>query len=215
MAEDFYVYGLKCNCHPERGVRYVGITGAGAGVRLRDHLKNSRKPDSDRIGGLPVYRWMRKHGADNIRMSLLETCETQDQLNEREVFWIRELGTFAPGGMNMTLGGGGKRGYRHSEETKNRISALKRGKPGFSKSGLSVADVHEIKKRLWGGETAAGLAETYQVSRKTLKDISQGNTWNHVPWPIGPRQKARTSERLRDAIEKRGRGPDGRLEKAQ
>src|SRR5690606_8353724 len=112
--------------------------------------------------------------------------QTQEAGDAAERRWIKELNTFGPGGLNMTEGGLGKSGYRHSQETKDRISMKKRGRPGFNKSGLTDAQFKEIKIRLWNGETPSELSEEYGVSRKTIKDVNQGKTKNHIPWPIGP-----------------------------
>jgi len=189
------VYGLKCRCHPGSGVRYVGQTSVGLDVRFSEHIKNSKKPPTDRIGGLPVYRWIRKHGVDNIESVVLEDCIAHDNLDVREEWWIAKLNTFVPNGLNMTRGGGGKRGYHHSPESRAKISASKMGKPSTGRASMSVETVRYIKDRLWHGDSIADLAETGIATSKCIKDISQGKTWNHVPWPIGPRQRMRTSER--------------------
>lgn len=215
VDDGFVVYGLYCICIRCQGkpnpIRYVGQTRRSVGERLNEHLKNSRRDKNHRIGGLPVYRWVRKHGEGNIRLKVLATGLDDATVDAAEVHQIAVLGTRAPDGLNMTDGGMGKSGYRHSEQTKKAISEKKRGVPGFSKSGLTVHQVEEIKLRLWEGETQAYLADEFQVSRKTLKDISQGKTWNHVPWPIGPRRRMRSSELRSRIIRSRKRDSSGRL----
>ena len=43
------------------------------------------------------------------------------------------------------------------------------------------------------------VANNFNVSRNTVNHISNNRTWKSVPWPIGPRQKMRTTE-LRSEI---------------
>lgn len=209
------IYGLYCVCDlcwsAEGRIRYVGQTWKEVEFRFREHLSNSRKASNDRIGGLAVYRWVRKHGAKNIRYRILEEVQTQEAGDAAERRWIKELNTFGPGGLNMTEGGLGKSGYRHSQETKDQISMKKRGRPGFNKSGLTDAQFKEIKIRLWNGETPSELSEEYGVSRKTIKDVNQGKTKNHIPWPIGPRERTRTKELRQDLTKNRVRDGRGRL----
>lgn len=210
------VYGLYCSCescaleNPER-IKYIGQTRRDAFGRLAEHRKNVRKSVHDRIGGLPIYKWMRKHGAKNIQMKILGGDLDESLIDDVEKHWIKFYGTFGSGGYNMTNGGLGKSGYRHSDETKRIISEKKRGVPGFSKSGLTEGQVLEIKARLWDGETQTELAIEYGVSKKTLADISQGKVKNHVPWPIGPRRRPRTSELLANRIAERERDDLGRI----
>lgn len=207
----FVIYGLYCTCHPEASIRYVGQTSQGLSTRFADHRKIAKTGMEHRVGRLPIYRWMRKHGIENIACTVLE--EFQDgSVDEREVYWINRLSTFhASGGLNMTLGGMGKRGYNHSDLTKSRMSRNKSGRPGFSKSGLTVEIVERIKLELWSGETVKETADRYGVSAKTIKDINQSKCWNHVNWPIGPRQKMRTRNLLAKNLLSRDRDKKGRL----
>lgn len=50
------------------------------------------------------HRALQKDGKQNFSWEILEYCE-QEQLNEREKFWIKALETFGPKGYNMTEGG--------------------------------------------------------------------------------------------------------------
>ena len=52
---------------------------------------------------------MRAHGAENFSCEVIEECETREQLNEREIFWIVYFNCKSPNGYNCTDGGeGGK-----------------------------------------------------------------------------------------------------------
>lgn len=67
-----------------------------------------------------VSAW-KKYGADAFEWVVLEECELS-HLDEREIFWIAEKDSYK-NGYNQTIGGGGLRGYKASDETRRKISA--------------------------------------------------------------------------------------------
>lgn len=69
----------------------------------------------------------KKYGLDNWKVEILKECETQDELNNLEVYYIKKLNTKRPNGYNLTDGGEGVSGYHCSEEHKLKISLAKRG----------------------------------------------------------------------------------------
>jgi len=64
-----------------------------------------------------------KYGWDNHIFEVIEECD-ESLLNEREIFWIKELDTYlTPNGMNLTKGGDGQRNsWKHDIE---RVKAAK------------------------------------------------------------------------------------------
>lgn len=85
--------------------RYVGLTRCGARERLRVHRKHARRGVLD----LPVYRWMRKHGAETIQMDVLQAVATPAELNACEMRWIATLAAAGHDLLNCTAGGSGLR----------------------------------------------------------------------------------------------------------
>lgn len=203
------VYGLFCacsNCREGRPgeIRYVGQTMNGLARRFRDHLRTASKPPATRtqLISLPVYRWIGKHGVDNIRAVLLDSCEDSSGLDTLEKFWIDELGTFGEGtGLNLSEGGIGLQGYAHTSESKakmkknfeDRSRRMMSSKPGESHplATFTEAEVLVVKQRLWQGERAWDIAIDLGVPLHRIQQINADKSWNHVPWPIGPRIKPR------------------------
>lgn len=119
------IYGLSLD-----GVthRYVGYTTRGTRWRLQRHLEDSRRL---RGGNRALYRWVRRHGEDEVQATVLEAVTDVEQLAEREVWWIAELRLYAGdrhGGLNLTRGGDGTFGYRHTPEARAAITAAQRGR---------------------------------------------------------------------------------------
>lgn len=71
-----------------------------------------------------LYNSLKKYGPENHIFEILERCFIE-QLNEREIYWIKFYESYDLG-LNLNLGGGGI--LFHSEETKRKISSSHIGK---------------------------------------------------------------------------------------
>ena len=103
--------------HLDDGIfRYIGKTQYGAAKRLESHLKEAIRGKLQ----YPVYHWIRKHGIENIRMTVLETTDSLDELNileKKHIAEIRKTGL----ALNITDGGDGHTAL-HTQDTKDQIS---------------------------------------------------------------------------------------------
>ena len=81
---------------------YVGQTTRTAAIRWKEHQKNIQALKHR----LPLYKALDKYGVDNFVVEVLEICE-DNQLNEKEVYWIKKLESFGEKGYNCTVGGQG------------------------------------------------------------------------------------------------------------
>ena len=107
------------------GKGYVGQTRGSVATRFCRH-RASANAGSD----LAIHRAMRKYGNENFRVEVLDSCDSQSQLNELEQYYIKLFGTLAPlgHGYNMTPGGDGLSGFTMSLESKLKMSLAKKGK---------------------------------------------------------------------------------------
>ncbi len=65
---------------------------------------------------------------ESFEISVLEYCGI-DSLNERELFWIEFFKSYIKeNGYNLTKGGDGIRGYKHSLEARDKISVTHKGR---------------------------------------------------------------------------------------
>ncbi|MBR1645192.1 MAG: helix-turn-helix domain-containing protein [Selenomonadaceae bacterium] len=71
----------------------------------------------------PLGNAMRQCGLENFTIEVIERCDTQEQLDTREKFWIRALNCMTPNGYNQSLGG--ERG--HINRSKNRTKTVSAG----------------------------------------------------------------------------------------
>lgn len=80
--------------------------------RIMEHFCVNTKPLT------PVKEAVIKYGKENFSVDVLEECHDTSTLYERELYWIGKLKP----SYNVRMGGAGDESYRHSEETKKRLS---------------------------------------------------------------------------------------------
>jgi len=121
------IYGLFCRCHPHRGIRYVGLTRRGFRDRWSGHLSDmKRKPNT------PVYRWISKHGADQVAHVVLQ-APPAPELSAAEIRWIATLREAGCDLLNKTDGGIGAHGLFPTAATRAKMSAAHRGDKSWTK----------------------------------------------------------------------------------
>lgn len=79
--------------------------------------------------GVYIQKAIKKHGKENFKVEILEWCYSQEELNEREVYWIDFYQAVESDNFyNLAKGGDGcKKGSKLSEETKQRLSEIHQG----------------------------------------------------------------------------------------
>lgn len=120
------------------GKQYVGITTQPIARRWSDHVSKAHQGRQTIIALA-----MRKHGAEMFTMTLLGEASSWEELCAMEQAAIASYQTFHPHGYNMTHGGDGTLGRLHSEDTKQRIAAKKRGIPLQLHVRLAVSQCHK------------------------------------------------------------------------
>ena len=108
------------------GKRYVGITCRGYKERYKEHLSQALGTDLDTRS---VHYGIKKYGAENFSLICLEKGIPDELAEERERYYIELYHTYYEFGIgyNLTLGGGGVVGYKHSQESKDKISKSLKG----------------------------------------------------------------------------------------
>lgn len=133
------IYGLYCTCHPERGIRYVGKTIQPIGLRLTQHRQKAKHLR------LPSSRWILKHGTKNVLAVVLEECSV-DELSKAELRHIEKL---MPLGnlLNVIVSEQGHATFKHSAETRAKMSKSQKGRKKPPGTGLKVSIANTGKKR--------------------------------------------------------------------
>lgn len=109
----------------ETGKLYIGQTIKPA-ARFRYH----RNPSA---ASTAIARSIKKYGKDRFDFVFLERCDSAEELNERETYWITTLETLVPNGYNLNNGGNSRRA---SQETLEKMRASMLGKNVGSENGM-------------------------------------------------------------------------------
>ena len=102
---------------------YVGITTKTLAQRWSMHLNNASK----KIAGRALYAAMKKYGIERFKIMEIGRADSIGDLKKFEQQQIAALGSMAPGGYNLTAGGDGITGYRHTEEQCRRHAERHKG----------------------------------------------------------------------------------------
>lgn len=105
------------------GMCYIGKTLFELNYRKRKHIEASNRNS-------PYYfhRALGKYDPSNFEWVILFVSNNDLELCEYEKYFIKTIGTMLPKGYNLTKGGDGIGGYRFSEDTKRKMSLLRKGK---------------------------------------------------------------------------------------
>ena len=190
------------------GKGYVGKTMKTMGKRKRSHEKDTRRGSS-----CYFHNALRKYGFDIFEWRMLIEDDNEEELNESEVACIKMFKTKSPNGYNLTDGGDGatgcfvyedtiikikeaRKGYRHSEETKAKISKANKGlRKGSHHSRETKAKISKANK----GKHFASLETRMKISNalkgksfsiEHITNLSKGQKRRYVD----PKERIKLSE---------------------
>lgn len=153
------------------GKQYVG-------KRSRDY-----RNDYDYIGsGTILLRARSKYGRENFVKEIIEECDTLEELNSREEYWIDFYNAVEdPNFYNLTpKANGSAKGSKRSEETKKKISESLTGKPLSDDHKKSIS--YSLTGRHLSEDTKQKLSDTL-TGRKMpdwfssfISEAKKGNT---------------------------------------
>lgn len=113
----------------------------------------------------PLYQAIRKYGIENFEFSILEECKVEE-LNDKEIDYIKLNNSFVPNGYNQTFGGQGN----HGHGTK-----------------ITLEQVYEIIELLkTTDKTNKEIGKLYDLSETTISGINTGYFWylDEINYPI-------------------------------
>lgn len=116
--------------------------------------------------GMNLKRAIGKYGKENFIVEILQICESNEELNEAEIWWIAKLDAIKVG-YNIDVGG--QKGPKESPEiTGEKISKGHRKKLDKIKEQI-------IKDSVSGSMTISAIAEKYHTSIEVLQKFYQEN----------------------------------------
>ncbi len=119
---------------------------------------------------------IKKYGKDNFEVKIMAKANSIEELNHREAYYIKLLNTLSPIGYNLTRGGEGTVGRKHSIETKEKMSIAHKNKPAHNKGKVrTIAERKKIssgaKGRVQSTETRIKISEKHK--NKKLSELTK------------------------------------------
>lgn len=195
------------------GKVYIGKTIQGLKLRKYQHIRYSK----NKTNYFVFHRALSKYGESNFKWSIIDTAENEKELNEKEIFWISEYKkTYNL--YNMTNGGEGVSGYKHTDESKKKLSEKLKGKPAPNKGlpaynkGIPMSEEQKKKmseERKGKPSGAKGKKRSEESKLKQSIAMSGKIPWNknkkksQIAWNIGISPSEETKEKMKKAWVKR------------
>jgi group I intron endonuclease len=101
---------------------YVGQTIRPKSRFYRHRFASTQKCD------YPLYRAFRKYGKNHFQMYVIEECNSHQDANEAEMFYIAYFTSIGASLYNLTKGGDGCLGHKRSLETRRKMSEKAKGR---------------------------------------------------------------------------------------
>lgn len=142
---------------------------------------------------------------ETLKNQLICWCDTLEELNEKEKYYIQQYNSLKPNGYNISLGGdGGCHFQKHTPEAKEKMSKKKKGKPSTFK-GKHFTDEQRkliserVKEAFANGKGQNIDRHSYwtEENRKKKSEQMKGK----IPWNKGKHgiYSEETLEKLRNA----------------
>lgn len=122
---------------------YIGQTKNSPKRRWIEHKRDYKE------GVTYLYNAMKKHGIDNFKFEVIESDVPTEQLNDREIYWIKEFETFSDygKGYNLTKGGGQNLEISETTREKHRNNVLN-GVTGHTHLPRELVYTESVRKRM-------------------------------------------------------------------
>ena len=174
------VYALIDSSNPDE-IRYIGKTIFSTKRRLYGHMHSTRATGHK----TPVHSWMKSVLTHNneVQIIVVEDSLTESQAFDREIFYIRHYRQLGHRLTNLTDGGEGPSGHKHTEEARRKIAAAGTGRLHTEESK------QQIRKSLAGKE----------VSPATRQKIGTANTGNRHTEEARKKISAASTARMESA----------------
>ena len=153
---------------------YVGQTTKTIDERFYHHCKRTGKWIS------AIDSAIKKYGEENFILELLDTADTHEELNKKEIYWIEKLDSTTSGnGYNISKGGGQPAPTSQSTEAnEKRSKSLKEAYATGRKKRSMLGKKHTPEARAKISRSQLGTHQSEETKRK-ISEAQKGKA-NHI-----------------------------------
>jgi len=109
--------------------------------------------------GQVLKQSFKKHGINNFVKEIIDECENEEIMNQREIFWISELNTYSPNGYNINTGGKGGDNFTYNpnkEVIRLKMIEHRRNNP--------IIFTDETRKKMSETRQGKSISPTYSIT---------------------------------------------------
>lgn len=135
--------------------------------------------ESYRASGVYINRSIEKYGWQNFTQELVDIADTLEELNHKEIYYIKFYQCQYPLGYNLTEGGDGL--ANPSAEVREKMASKKRGtKQSEATKAKRIASLKKVEHTLeWRQKVSASNKGTppSQLARQRSSETHKGSSW--------------------------------------
>ena len=150
--------------------------------------KNINESESYYGSGKIIKRSIEKYGIENFKKEILCKCDSKEELDTKEIYWIEKLNSMIPIGYNLTNGGGGVVGYKHTDEAIIKMSKASTEmwtSQDYLDKILPTRNAHWTDERKLSRSTRMSGSQNPMYGKKhseeaklKVSEANTGNTWS-------------------------------------
>lgn len=181
----FYIYKVTNSIN---GKIYIGKTGKIRPImRWNEHLAVARKGPKDKKRFQYLHKAINKYGEANFIFEIIDEFENEKLCFDAEILYISKFNSMNRDiGYNRTIGGDGALGYKHTNETKQKMSEIRSGThTGANNHFFGKTHTKETKDKIsqshagkYDGEKNPFFGKTH--TPETIKIIAEKNIANNI-----------------------------------
>ena len=146
--------------------------------------------------GIALLNAIKLYGISSFKCEILKECETKEQLDEAEIYYIKEYDAVNSNDFyNITSGGSMCRIEHMSEETKRKISNSNKGKKRTPEMVKKNSESKKGSKWMNNGET-----QQYVLRKYVDKYLSDGWVYGMIPGRKSSPASEQRKERISNAL---------------
>ena len=170
------MYWVYCIENKINGKKYIGKA-KNPSRRWASHLSFSKKESKHQKY---IHRAISKYGIDNFWFRCIDFSLFEKEALKQERYWIKFFNTTNPSiGYNLTLGGEGKSGYKHTLETIKLLSEMAKNRTGATNPFYNKTHSNQTIDKIRKARTKVTdqqfeyLIDSYQNKKLPVKRLAQ------------------------------------------
>lgn len=167
----YKIYTLSCPI--TKAIRYVGVTKKQLNDRLSGHIYDAKKL----IASKDKINWISE--VERPFIELLDFSESKDEAFFLEKYWVSQFKQWGFNLINKTEGGKGSNGFKHTIDTKNRISQLnklrhpiKDKKPVMTKDQIELLRIKNVKVEIGQYDLNGNFVQSFESIKEGASHVN-------------------------------------------